>query len=162
MFGLGWGFLLGASLAQACYGVQTQWPMKKRLLYLIGRLLQAGSAKVIAVGRGKGHPQRGAGSACVLPSCFLEGHLGLRGVSNAAICVPSPQISNAAICVPSPQISAWAVGPKLHPKQRKFTVYANYRSLWCFFSYAQVLSVMVLFICVKVYLGGSALIDVGE
>ena len=124
--------------------------MKKRLLYLIGRLLQAGSAKVIAVGRGKGHPQRGAGSACVLPSCFLEGHLGLRGVSNAAICVPSPQIS------------AWAVGPKLHPKQRKFAVYANYRSLWWFFSYAQVLSVMVLFICVKVYLGGSALIDVGE
>lgn len=31
-----------------------------------------------------------------------------------------------------------------------------------FFSYAQVLSVTVLFICVKVYLGGSALIDVGE
>lgn len=31
-----------------------------------------------------------------------------------------------------------------------------------FFPYTPVLSVTVLLICVKVYLGGSALIDVGE
>lgn len=149
MFVLGWG-LFGASLIQARYWVQTQWPVKKRLLYLICRLLQAGSAKVIVVGRGEGHPQRGSSSAGMLLSCSPEGHLHLHGVSNAAVCMPFPQIP------------LWAAGPKLHPKQRKFAVYANYASLWWFFSCAQVLSVMVLFICVKVYLRGSALIDVGE
>lgn len=120
MFVLGWG-LFGASLIQAHYWVQTQWPVKKRLLYLICRLLQAGSAKVIVVGRGEGHPQRGSSSAGMLLSGSLEGHLDLRGVSNAAVCVPFPQIP------------LWAAGPKLHPKQRKFAVYANYASLWCFF-----------------------------
>lgn len=92
-----------------------------------------------------------AARSCLLLSCFLEGHLDL--------C----RVSNAAIYVPSPQISLWAACSKLRPKQRKFAVYANYRSLWCgFFSYAQVPSVTVLFICVKVYLRGSAVIDVGE
>lgn len=107
-FVLGW-CLFGASLIQARYWVQAQWPVKKRLLYLIFRLLQAGSAKVIVVGRGKGHPQRGSSSAGMLLSCSIEGHLELCGVSNAAVCMPFPQIP------------LWAAGPKLHPKQE----------IWC-------------------------------
>lgn len=67
--------------------------------------------------------------SALLPSCFLEGHLGL--------C----RVSNAAICIPSLQVSLWAAGPKLHPKQRRIAIYANYGSFWWFFPYTRVLSV---------------------
>lgn len=77
--------------------------MNKRLLGSTGWSLQEDSAKAIVVGRGKGHPQQGTGSACMLLSCLLEGLAG---------------VSTAAICMPSPHISLWAAGPKLHSPNR--------------------------------------------